>query len=475
MIDPVAVWAAQGHTRMITPSLPDSLSPAPASAQSGWFGHPRPLARLFTTEMWERMGFYGVRALLTLYLTKHFVLGDRAATGLYGGFTALVYLTPLVGGLIADQYLGSKRSVRFGAALMALGYFALAVGGSPARSYVSYDGASHEVVSAHFHDGPTSARDDARQVIDHGQHLTLRSGADGSLGLQNAAGHEVRHLGRGQFSEATRQSPILIAILLTALATIGVGNGFFKPNIATYVTAGGEVCVTDFMPPRGKHSDVVRVIRGVRGKVPMRMVLVLRFDYGLTVPWVTRANDELRAVAGPNLTVLRTGSNHRPAVEVHGEDCTSAAEFTVRTGNETWFTLTYASSIEDVPPRIDIPEAMKQTEALWDGVDWAIALPGRAPGGGGTQPVDAEGSDVCANGRDRGGGDDQPARVDRGCAQLGLSLLLAAGYRVHAAGADQPGVHGRGGALARMAVARGGGLSRPGAKRVRHWGRAAAG
>jgi POT family proton-dependent oligopeptide transporter len=216
-----------------------SSSPAISSSQTetGWFGHPRPLARLFTTEMWERMGFYGMRALLTLYLTKHFVLGDRAATGLYGGFTALVYLTPLVGGLIADQYLGSKRSVRFGAALMALGYFALAVGGSPARTYVNYDGVSHQVESVHFHDGPSSASDELHRVIDERRVLTLHSGADGGLSLQAADGHEVRHLAKGQFTEVNRQDPVLVAILLTALATIGVGNGFFKPNISTMVGA----------------------------------------------------------------------------------------------------------------------------------------------------------------------------------------------------------------------------------------------
>ena len=105
---------------MTTP--PDPFAGAPqAAASTGWLGHPKPLTRLFTTEMWERFGYYGMRALLTLYLTKHFVLGDHAATGLYGGYTALVYLTPLVGGLVADQFLVSKRSVRFGAGLMALG------------------------------------------------------------------------------------------------------------------------------------------------------------------------------------------------------------------------------------------------------------------------------------------------------------------------------------------------------------------
>jgi POT family proton-dependent oligopeptide transporter len=105
-----------------------------------WFGHPRQLARLFTTEMWERFGYYGMRALLTLYLTKHFLFSDSQATGLYGGYTALVYLTPLVGGLLADQFLGSKRAVKFGAIIMALGYFTLAFGGSPAKPYATIAG-----------------------------------------------------------------------------------------------------------------------------------------------------------------------------------------------------------------------------------------------------------------------------------------------------------------------------------------------
>jgi POT family proton-dependent oligopeptide transporter len=77
-----------------TPREPDISHVNPAAGET-WFGHPRQLARMFTTEMWERFGYYGMRALLTLYLTKHFIFGDRAATGLYGGFTALVYLTPL--------------------------------------------------------------------------------------------------------------------------------------------------------------------------------------------------------------------------------------------------------------------------------------------------------------------------------------------------------------------------------------------
>ena len=118
------------------------------SGDDQWFGHPRQLARLFTTEMWERFGYYGMRALLTLYLANYFLFSDRTTNGLYGGFTALVYLTPLVGGLLADRYLGSKRSVKFGAIIMSLGYLTLSLGaglGQEAKPYATVDGQRYEV------------------------------------------------------------------------------------------------------------------------------------------------------------------------------------------------------------------------------------------------------------------------------------------------------------------------------------------
>ena len=214
-------------------------SPAAADANSGWLGHPRQLSRLFTTEMWERFGYYGMRAMLTLYLTKHFVLGDRAATGLYGGYTALVYLTPLLGGLVADQFIGSKRSVRFGAGLMALGYFTLAIGGAPSAPYALYDGARHPIEISHFHDGPTSAQDEQRFVVDpkiaQGARLRVAGQADGGIALIAPDGHVARSLAPGSFHEGSEKNPAMVALLLMALATLCVGNGFFKPNISTMV------------------------------------------------------------------------------------------------------------------------------------------------------------------------------------------------------------------------------------------------
>ena len=218
------------------PAEPD-ISHENIADRREWFGHPRPLARLFTTEMWERFGYYGMRALLTLYLTKHFVLGDRASTGLYGGYTALVYLTPLIGGFIADQYLGSKRSVKFGAILMAIGYLTLAFGGQPSKPYATIGGQRYEIQIDHFVDRPTSAKDEARFVIDHGQRLKVSGNDDGSVSLLAPGGSVARNIPKGGIVDGSDKSPLMIGILLIALSLISVGNGFFKPNISTMVGA----------------------------------------------------------------------------------------------------------------------------------------------------------------------------------------------------------------------------------------------
>src|SRR4051794_18030891 len=198
-----------------------------ADKESTWFGHPRQLARLFTTEMWERFGYYGMRALLTLYLTKHFLFSDQQATGLYGGYTALVYLTPLVGGLLADQFLGSKRSVKFGAIIMALGYFTLAFGGSAAKPYATIDGQRYEVTVDNFVDRPTSDPHEARYIVDHGKKLLIRGNEDGSISLLDN-GTEARHLPKGSMQPGGQRDPLTISIMLVALSLISVGNGFFK-------------------------------------------------------------------------------------------------------------------------------------------------------------------------------------------------------------------------------------------------------
>jgi len=221
-----------------TPAVEEPFTPASGKSNPAdkgtWFGHPRQLARLFTTEMWERFGYYGMRALLTLYLTKHFLFSDQQATGLYGGYTALVYLTPLIGGFLADQYLGSKRSVKFGALMMAAGYFTLAFGGAPAKPYAIVDGQRYEVVVDNFVDRPTTDPHEARFIIANGQKLQIRGNDDGSISLLDN-GQEAKRLPKGAMESHGERNSLTIAIMLIALSMISVGNGFFKPNISTMV------------------------------------------------------------------------------------------------------------------------------------------------------------------------------------------------------------------------------------------------
>ncbi|MEN9682845.1 MAG: hypothetical protein RLZZ427_596 [Pseudomonadota bacterium] len=206
-----------------------------AADQNGWFGHPRQLARLFTTEMWERFGFYGMRALLTLYLTKHFLFSDTTTNGLYGGFTALVYLTPLVGGLIADRFLGSKRSVKFGAIMMALGYFILCFGGETAKPYAVIDGQRHEVQVENAVDRPTSTGNEVRWVMVPEGKLKVQGNEDGTVSLLGKDGAEVRKIAKGGFESGGDRSNLFTFLMLAGLSLVTIGNGFFKPNISTIV------------------------------------------------------------------------------------------------------------------------------------------------------------------------------------------------------------------------------------------------
>jgi len=222
-----------------TPAVEEPFSPASGRtnpADKGtWFGHPRQLARLFTTEAMERFGYYGMRALLTLYLTKHFLFSDTTTTGLYGGFTALVYLTPLIGGFIADRYLGSKRSVKFGAIMMAVGYFVLCFGGDTAKPHAMIDGQRYEVQVENFIDRPTSTGEEIRYVQTGGERLKIKGNDDGSVDLLRTDNSVARNLPKGSFEPGADRNSLFVFLMLVGLSLVTVGNGFFKPNIWTIV------------------------------------------------------------------------------------------------------------------------------------------------------------------------------------------------------------------------------------------------
>lgn len=129
-----------------------------------------------------------------------------------------------------------------------------------------------------------------------------------------------------------------------------------------FETASSCVRLTDFMPPRERHPDLVRIVQGLRGQVAMTMRLVIRFDYGSIVPWVRRAGDHLEAVAGPDALSLW------PGVPARGADLTTVAEFVIREGEQIPFVLIWHPSHEPAELRIDPIAALQDTEGWWR--DW---------------------------------------------------------------------------------------------------------
>jgi GH15 family glucan-1,4-alpha-glucosidase len=133
----------------------------------------------------------------------------------------------------------------------------------------------------------------------------------------------------------------------------------------TFTTPEGEVRLVDLMPIRGEAPDVVRIVEGVSGRVPMHLDLVLRFDHGAAVPWVRRTPDGIRAVAGPDAVEL-----HCP-VPTHGEGMATVADFTVAAGDRVPFVLTWHPSHLPPPGPVDAFEALDGTTSWW--TSWASA------------------------------------------------------------------------------------------------------
>jgi GH15 family glucan-1,4-alpha-glucosidase len=127
----------------------------------------------------------------------------------------------------------------------------------------------------------------------------------------------------------------------------------------TWESDEGVVRVLDFMPPRGKAPDVVRIVEGLKSSVRMRSELVIRFDYGKIVPWVRRADHARLAIAGPDGLCFRTPAH------TYGENMRTVSTFTVDEGDRVPFVLTWFSSHDDAPAEIDAELALSETETFW--------------------------------------------------------------------------------------------------------------
>jgi GH15 family glucan-1,4-alpha-glucosidase len=132
----------------------------------------------------------------------------------------------------------------------------------------------------------------------------------------------------------------------------------------TFETDAGAVMLIDFMPVRGTNSDLVRIVRGLRGRVEMTTEAVFRFSYGSIVPWVSRLDDgSLRAIAGPDMVVLRT------PITLHGSGLTTVGDFVVAEGESVAFVLTWGPSHLPAAPSVEPYAALAETERFW--TEWA--------------------------------------------------------------------------------------------------------
>jgi POT family proton-dependent oligopeptide transporter len=194
--------------------------------------HPRGLYVLFFAEMWERFSYYGMRGMLIFYLTQQFLYEDTFSQGLYGSYTSLVYLMPLIGGILADRILGTRKAVAFGALLLVAGHFMMAVEGTPATQVLTYNGQTYTF--------DAQGRGDQRHVqlrVGEGRY-DIGPSADGGMEIKGLpAGAPLPNiLPKGEYKlSVTGNDPLFVGIFYLALSLIIMGVGFLKANISSIV------------------------------------------------------------------------------------------------------------------------------------------------------------------------------------------------------------------------------------------------
>lgn len=195
--------------------------------------HPRGLYVLFFAEMWERFSYYGMRGILIFYLTWHFLFESSYSLTLYGAYVALVYLGPLLGGWLADRYIGFRKAVTFGAVLLVAGHGLMGFHGPPAQETLNVDGEVYVLERPEY----SEARD--RFIVIGGEEIPVLTFEQPEIGSPirtvsyEVSGETVTQTGTLE----RKRSPIYETILFAALALIVAGVGFLKPNISTCVGA----------------------------------------------------------------------------------------------------------------------------------------------------------------------------------------------------------------------------------------------
>ncbi len=195
-------------------------------------GHPRGLIICFLAEMWERFSYYGMRAILIFYLTQHFLFDPKVASGHYGSYTALVYLLPLIGGFLADKWLGTRKAVAFGAILLVAGHLAMAIEGKPAVQTLTYQGATYEFQAE------GRGQDRVAKLVIAGKPYDVAATKAGDFEIKDlpAGAPLPAVLPKADYKlDVTGRDPLYLNIFWFSLSLIILGVGFLKPNISTIV------------------------------------------------------------------------------------------------------------------------------------------------------------------------------------------------------------------------------------------------
>ncbi len=193
--------------------------------------HPRGLIILFFAEMWERFSYYGMRGILIFFLTQHLLFDQASASAQYGSYTSLVYLVPLVGGILADRYLGTRKAVLFGAILLVAGHMTMAFEGRPATQTLTYAGQTYQI------DAHGRMEDRQARLIVAGKPYEFGPSKDGGMeikGLPAGAGLPSV-LPKGQYEMKATQDQRGVNAFYLAVSLIIMGVGFLKANISSVV------------------------------------------------------------------------------------------------------------------------------------------------------------------------------------------------------------------------------------------------
>ena len=192
--------------------------------------HPRGLIILFFAEMWERFSYYGMRGILIFFLTQHFLFDDALAGSTYGSYTSLVYLLPLLGGIMADRFIGTRKAVAFGALLLVAGHGMMAFEGRPATETLTYAGQTYQIDA----EGRGAARDVS--IVVDGQKYKFEP-AENGLAIQGlpATSTLPAVIPTADYKIETTRDMAGVNVFYLAVSLIIMGVGFLKPNISTIV------------------------------------------------------------------------------------------------------------------------------------------------------------------------------------------------------------------------------------------------